>query len=284
MWGGATFDVALRFLHEDPWRRLEELRELVPNVPFQVKHKQLLSLPSPLTPSCPKPIIPSETPISIHFPTQAGCEICHCSFCLSACQNECLHTVNVRMPNVSGCCAGYMKKKSRIFPRLANNYWCRCSRHCNIAISCFSHELWLCRPFSEVWMHWGTQGKEAFHSKYKSFEDYRSPCTSNSIQLIWVMLAISASLDSSCASSHLQGLQLEANLRACAIRLVERHPTPIPFLPATIALWHSSNFIPWAPCTSAQNPKGLAQIYNTLLTRKLAYNVKWPHISLQLPR
>lgn len=36
MWGGATFDVALRFLHEDPWRRLEELRELVPNVPFQV--------------------------------------------------------------------------------------------------------------------------------------------------------------------------------------------------------------------------------------------------------
>lgn len=36
MWGGATFDVALRFLHEDPWRRLEELRELVPNIPFQV--------------------------------------------------------------------------------------------------------------------------------------------------------------------------------------------------------------------------------------------------------
>jgi len=25
-----------RFLHEDPWRRLEELRELVPNIPFQV--------------------------------------------------------------------------------------------------------------------------------------------------------------------------------------------------------------------------------------------------------
>lgn len=35
MWGGATFDVALRFLHEDPWRRLEQLRELVPNIPFQ---------------------------------------------------------------------------------------------------------------------------------------------------------------------------------------------------------------------------------------------------------
>ena len=37
MWGGATFDVALRFLHEDPWRRLERLRELVPNIPFQVR-------------------------------------------------------------------------------------------------------------------------------------------------------------------------------------------------------------------------------------------------------
>lgn len=29
MWGGATFDVALRFLHECPWRRLELLRERV---------------------------------------------------------------------------------------------------------------------------------------------------------------------------------------------------------------------------------------------------------------
>jgi pyruvate carboxylase len=36
MWGGATFDVALRFLHECPWRRLEQLRELIPNIPFQV--------------------------------------------------------------------------------------------------------------------------------------------------------------------------------------------------------------------------------------------------------
>lgn len=35
-WGGATFDVALRFLHECPWDRLERLRELVPNVPFQM--------------------------------------------------------------------------------------------------------------------------------------------------------------------------------------------------------------------------------------------------------
>lgn len=36
MWGGATFDVSLRFLHECPWRRLEELREQVPNIPFQM--------------------------------------------------------------------------------------------------------------------------------------------------------------------------------------------------------------------------------------------------------
>jgi pyruvate carboxylase len=36
MWGGATFDVAMRFLHEDPWKRLQLLREKVPNIPFQV--------------------------------------------------------------------------------------------------------------------------------------------------------------------------------------------------------------------------------------------------------
>ncbi|XP_062892643.1 pyruvate carboxylase, mitochondrial-like isoform X2 [Mobula hypostoma] len=35
-WGGATFDVAMRFLYECPWRRLQEMRELIPNVPFQM--------------------------------------------------------------------------------------------------------------------------------------------------------------------------------------------------------------------------------------------------------
>lgn len=35
-WGGATFDVALRFLKEDPWQRLDKLREAVPNVLFQM--------------------------------------------------------------------------------------------------------------------------------------------------------------------------------------------------------------------------------------------------------
>src|SRR5256885_2979833 len=36
MWGGATFDTALRFLHEDPWQRLRELRVRIPNICFQM--------------------------------------------------------------------------------------------------------------------------------------------------------------------------------------------------------------------------------------------------------
>ena len=36
MWGGATFDTALRFLREDPWQRLRELRAAVPNICFQM--------------------------------------------------------------------------------------------------------------------------------------------------------------------------------------------------------------------------------------------------------
>src|ERR1700758_693578 len=36
MWGGATFDTALRFLHEDPWQRLRQLRAAVPNICFQM--------------------------------------------------------------------------------------------------------------------------------------------------------------------------------------------------------------------------------------------------------
>jgi pyruvate carboxylase len=35
-WGGATFDVAMRFLSEDPWERLRALRERVPNVLLQM--------------------------------------------------------------------------------------------------------------------------------------------------------------------------------------------------------------------------------------------------------
>ncbi|WP_347176187.1 pyruvate carboxylase [Tissierella sp. Yu-01] len=36
MWGGATFDVAYRFLHESPWERLEMLRKKIPNILFQM--------------------------------------------------------------------------------------------------------------------------------------------------------------------------------------------------------------------------------------------------------
>ena len=36
MWGGATFDTAYRFLKESPWARLDELREAIPNVLFQM--------------------------------------------------------------------------------------------------------------------------------------------------------------------------------------------------------------------------------------------------------
>jgi pyruvate carboxylase len=36
MWGGATFDTALRFLKEDPWDRLAQLREKIPNILFQM--------------------------------------------------------------------------------------------------------------------------------------------------------------------------------------------------------------------------------------------------------
>ncbi|MBA3649386.1 MAG: pyruvate carboxylase [Chitinophagales bacterium] len=36
VWGGATFDVALRFLHECPWKRLQLLRKAIPNILFQM--------------------------------------------------------------------------------------------------------------------------------------------------------------------------------------------------------------------------------------------------------
>jgi len=36
MWGGATFDVSLRFLRECPWQRLQDLRQAVPNILLQM--------------------------------------------------------------------------------------------------------------------------------------------------------------------------------------------------------------------------------------------------------
>ena len=36
VWGGATYDVCMRFLNEDPWKRLEAIREAVPNILLQM--------------------------------------------------------------------------------------------------------------------------------------------------------------------------------------------------------------------------------------------------------
>jgi pyruvate carboxylase len=36
VWGGATFDVCLRFLNENPWKRLRDLREAIPNILLQM--------------------------------------------------------------------------------------------------------------------------------------------------------------------------------------------------------------------------------------------------------
>lgn len=36
LWGGATFDTCLRFLDEDPWERLQKMRELAPETDFQM--------------------------------------------------------------------------------------------------------------------------------------------------------------------------------------------------------------------------------------------------------
>ncbi|MGV3530380.1 MAG: pyruvate carboxylase [Flavisolibacter sp.] len=36
VWGGATFDVCMRFLYEDPWRRLQLLRKAIPNILLQM--------------------------------------------------------------------------------------------------------------------------------------------------------------------------------------------------------------------------------------------------------
>ncbi len=36
MWGGATFDTSMRFLKENPWQRLTDMRERVPNILFQM--------------------------------------------------------------------------------------------------------------------------------------------------------------------------------------------------------------------------------------------------------
>jgi len=41
VWGGATFDVAIRYLNEDPWERLKKLREALPNTPLQMLERAM---------------------------------------------------------------------------------------------------------------------------------------------------------------------------------------------------------------------------------------------------
>ena len=36
VWGGATFDACLRFLNEDPWERLDEIKKVCPNTKLQM--------------------------------------------------------------------------------------------------------------------------------------------------------------------------------------------------------------------------------------------------------
>lgn len=36
VWGGATFDVCIRYLNEDPWERLKSLKKAIPNTPLQM--------------------------------------------------------------------------------------------------------------------------------------------------------------------------------------------------------------------------------------------------------
>ncbi|MCX6665088.1 MAG: pyruvate carboxylase subunit B [Euryarchaeota archaeon] len=41
IWGGATFDVAIRYLNEDPWMRLKKLKEAMPNTPLQMLERAM---------------------------------------------------------------------------------------------------------------------------------------------------------------------------------------------------------------------------------------------------
>src|SRR3972149_3818052 len=36
MWGGATFDSCIRFLNEDPWERIRQLKSVMPDAKFQM--------------------------------------------------------------------------------------------------------------------------------------------------------------------------------------------------------------------------------------------------------
>ena len=41
VWGGATFDVSFRYLNQDPWERLNKLKEAIPNTPLQMLERAM---------------------------------------------------------------------------------------------------------------------------------------------------------------------------------------------------------------------------------------------------
>ncbi|MDO9538036.1 MAG: oxaloacetate decarboxylase subunit alpha, partial [Thermoplasmata archaeon] len=41
VWGGATFDVPIRFLNEDPWERLRKLKVAMPNTKMQMLERAM---------------------------------------------------------------------------------------------------------------------------------------------------------------------------------------------------------------------------------------------------
>ena len=49
-WGGATFDVCLRYLNEDPWERLRKIRAAVPDTKLQMLLRGQNVLGTPTTP------------------------------------------------------------------------------------------------------------------------------------------------------------------------------------------------------------------------------------------
>jgi pyruvate carboxylase subunit B len=41
VWGGATFDVSIRYLNQDPWERIRQLKEAMPNTPMQMLERAM---------------------------------------------------------------------------------------------------------------------------------------------------------------------------------------------------------------------------------------------------
>ena len=41
VWGGATFDVSIRYLNQDPWERLRQLKSAMPNTPLQMLERAM---------------------------------------------------------------------------------------------------------------------------------------------------------------------------------------------------------------------------------------------------